>query len=188
LKLARNVAGLRWNRFERDLWKRTTEMRRAMLCPVVASLPFGFGLIMQRAKPLSEGECDQIKEVDGFPDWDYVPPDEPFPFEAQGVGLGSSTGRPSRCAGLLRPRLEQPERDRASKATGARRSMMAAKDQEGPGGPAWKVQKRLAGLIWKRCSRVPCHIAPPLAEARRQRLNGKLDTAREVLIAWLQFC
>jgi hypothetical protein len=88
LKLARNVAGLRCNRFEFDLWKRTKATRRAMLCPVLAQLPFGLGLIMQRAKPLSEPECDQLKSADEFPDWDYMPPDETCPFEHKASDWG----------------------------------------------------------------------------------------------------
>jgi hypothetical protein len=41
LKVARNATGRRCNRFEADLWTRTTEARRNMLCPVLACLPFG---------------------------------------------------------------------------------------------------------------------------------------------------
>jgi hypothetical protein len=81
VKIARNRAGLRCNRFESDLWNRTTDARRTMLCPVVTRLPFDLMLIMQRANPLSETECETLESTDGFPDWDYVPPDETEPFE-----------------------------------------------------------------------------------------------------------
>jgi hypothetical protein len=40
LKLARNATGCRCNRFEADLWARTTEARRNMLCPVLARRAF----------------------------------------------------------------------------------------------------------------------------------------------------
>ena len=94
LKLARNATGRRCNRFEADLWARTTEARRNMLCPVLACLPFGVGLLMQRARPLSEDECQHLKTADAFPDWDYVPPDEGHPFEHQASDWGRlSDGR-----------------------------------------------------------------------------------------------
>lgn len=81
LKVARNATGRRCNRFEADLWARTTTRRRNMLCPVLARLPFGLWLLMQRAEPLPKDEHDQLIDADGFPDWDYVPPDETSPFE-----------------------------------------------------------------------------------------------------------
>jgi len=87
-KFARNATGRRCNRFEADLWIRTTPTRRKMLCPVLVQLPFGIGVIMQRAKPLSEEERDQLFDADGFPDWDYVPPDETCPFEYKASDWG----------------------------------------------------------------------------------------------------
>jgi hypothetical protein len=94
LKVARNATGRRCNRFEADLWTRTNEVRRNMLCPVLACLPFGVGLVMQRAKPLSEDECQRLKTADAFPDWDYVPPDEGHPFEHKASDWGRlSDGR-----------------------------------------------------------------------------------------------
>jgi hypothetical protein len=91
LKIARNAAGLRCNRFEADLWKRTTTIRRKMLCPVLAGLPFDLGIVMRRAEPLSEQERDQIMDADAFPDWDYVPPDETCPFEYKAYDWGRLT-------------------------------------------------------------------------------------------------
>jgi hypothetical protein len=88
LKVARNATGRRCNRFEANLWARTTAVRRSMLCPVLARLPFGFGLIMQRAEPLSESEKNELIESDGFPDWDYLPPDETCPFEYKASDWG----------------------------------------------------------------------------------------------------
>ena len=81
MKIAKGKAGLRCNKFEASLWKRTTERRRSMLCPVLASIPFGVALVMKRAKPLTEEEKDHLIDTDGFPDWDYVPPAETAPFE-----------------------------------------------------------------------------------------------------------
>src|SRR5262249_2741546 len=72
VKLARNSNGRRCNRFEADLWIRTPAARRNTLCPVLARLPFGLAVIMQRARPLSEDEAERLRNTRGFPDWDYV--------------------------------------------------------------------------------------------------------------------
>src|SRR5262249_31638358 len=81
VKIAEGTRGRRCDVFEAYQWKRTTEVRRRMLCPVLATMPFGVALVMKRAKPLSEEEKEHLIDVDGFPDWDYVPPDETAPFE-----------------------------------------------------------------------------------------------------------
>jgi hypothetical protein len=88
VKIARNATGRRCNRFEADLWARTTARRREMLCPVLARLPFGLAIVMRRAQPLSEGEKDQLIDGDAFPDWDYVPPDDGCPFEYKACDWG----------------------------------------------------------------------------------------------------
>jgi len=88
LKVARNATGRRCNRFEADLWSRTTNARRNMLCPVLACLPLGIAVCMLRAKPLSEDEAHHLRKTDGFPDWDYVPPDEGAPFEYKASDWG----------------------------------------------------------------------------------------------------
>jgi hypothetical protein len=88
LKVARNATGRCCNRFEADLWVRTTAARRNMLCPVLARLPFGLAVIMQRARPLSEDEAERLRNTRGFPDWDYVPPDDECPFEFKASDWG----------------------------------------------------------------------------------------------------
>jgi hypothetical protein len=89
LKIARNATGRRCNRFEADLWARTTAQRRAMLCPVLACLPFGFAVVMHRAQPLSEDEAERLRATRGFPDWDYGPPDyDDCPFEPKASDWG----------------------------------------------------------------------------------------------------
>jgi len=93
-KLARNATGRRCNRFEADLWARTTAARRNMLCPLLARLPFGLAVCMARAQPLSKGEAHHLIDIDGFPDWDYVPPDDECPFEYKASDWGRlSDGR-----------------------------------------------------------------------------------------------
>jgi hypothetical protein len=74
-------------RFERKVWKMETA-RRNMLCPVAACLPFGIGLIMERARPISEKECRELKRRRGFPEWDYTPPGLECPFEHKASDWG----------------------------------------------------------------------------------------------------
>jgi hypothetical protein len=88
VKIARNATGRRCNRFEADLWARTTPRRREMLCPVLARLRFDLAVIGPRAQPLSEDEASRLRATDGFPDWDYVPPDEGEPFEYKASDWG----------------------------------------------------------------------------------------------------
>jgi hypothetical protein len=88
LKVARNGNGRRCNRFEADLWARTSDARREMLCPPIVCLPLGLALLMQRAQPLSELEALRLRSMRGFPDWDYVPPDEGEPFEYKASDWG----------------------------------------------------------------------------------------------------
>jgi hypothetical protein len=88
IKLARGATGRRCNVCEAARWKGETPTRREMLCPVLRILPFGVGLIMQRAEPLSEEDFAHLVAVDEFPKWDYVPPDESCPFEYKASDWG----------------------------------------------------------------------------------------------------
>lgn len=78
--------------FEADLYKRVGARRRAMLCPVLWCSPGGRLLLMRAACPLTEHEHDHLIETDGFPDWDYVPPDETEPFEYKASDWGWLNG------------------------------------------------------------------------------------------------
>src|SRR5262249_53169194 len=59
-----------------------------MLCPVLARFPFGLAVVMQRAQPLSEDKAERLRNTRGFPDWDYVPPDDECPFEFKASDWG----------------------------------------------------------------------------------------------------
>lgn len=61
--------------------------------PYPSTIPFGVALMMKRAKPISEEEKDHLISTDGFPDWDYVPPDETAPFEYKASDWGLLEGR-----------------------------------------------------------------------------------------------
>jgi hypothetical protein len=94
LKFARGERGRRCNRFEAEMYKRVSARRRAMLCPVLWCTPAGNVLLMRTARPLTESKRDHLMENDGFPDWDYVPPDEgsPFEYKASDWGWPSAAG------------------------------------------------------------------------------------------------
>jgi len=64
-----------------------------MLCPILAVVPFGIAVVMPRALPLTEDEKNFLIDTDGFPDWDYVPPDETSPFEYKASDWGRLNGR-----------------------------------------------------------------------------------------------
>jgi hypothetical protein len=88
IKFARGATGRRCNQFEAELWKRTTPVRREMLCPIVMSFPFWLGVVMPRANPITEDEAQQLLDADAFPDWDYIPPDDGSPFEYKASDWG----------------------------------------------------------------------------------------------------
>jgi hypothetical protein len=90
LKFAVGERGLRCNRFESDLYRRVKAERRAMLCPVLWCSPAGSLLIARRAdREITEEEKNRLKSTDGFPNWDYMPPNdegEPFEYKASDWG------------------------------------------------------------------------------------------------------
>jgi len=60
-----------------------------MLCPVLWCERHGKFLIMRAARPLTEAECEHLKDTDGFPDWDYMPSErESEPFEHKPLDWG----------------------------------------------------------------------------------------------------
>ena len=87
-KFARHRIGARCNLYEADLYRRTTPKRREMLCPVLACAPFGLVLIARAAQPLTADEAQTLRASRGFPDWDYVPPDDECPFEPKASDWG----------------------------------------------------------------------------------------------------
>ena len=90
VKLATDQRGRRCNCFEADRYERADTRRRTMLCPVLFCAPAGTALLMPAARPLTEKERDHLWETDGFPDWDYMPPNdetEPFEYKPQ-IGAG----------------------------------------------------------------------------------------------------
>jgi hypothetical protein len=88
LKFGLGERGCRCNRFEARLYRRVNARRRAMLCPVLWCNPSGSVLVMRAARPLTEPEKIMLLARDGFPDWDYAPPDETAPFEYKASDWG----------------------------------------------------------------------------------------------------
>jgi len=63
-KIARGKYGMRCNRHEADLYRRSNARRRSMLCPVLWCSRPAFILIMQRAAtPVTKGALDERKGV-----------------------------------------------------------------------------------------------------------------------------
>jgi hypothetical protein len=93
VKIGLGERGRRCNRFEALLYKRVNPRRRAMLCPVLCCTPHGRVLVMPAAQPLTDAEAIMLRATDGFPDWDYVPPDESAPFEYKASDWGWFKGR-----------------------------------------------------------------------------------------------
>jgi hypothetical protein len=93
LKCARGERGRRCNRFEADLYKRTSDLRRTMLCPVLWCAESGSVLMMRAVCALTKREHDHLLDNDALPDWDYVPPDESAPFEYKRSDWGWLDGR-----------------------------------------------------------------------------------------------
>jgi hypothetical protein len=93
VKIAKGKRGRICNAYESALWKHTTKARRRMLCPVLATVPLAVALIMPRAQPLTEEEKVFLIESDGFPDWDYIRPDETVPFEYKAFDWGRLEGK-----------------------------------------------------------------------------------------------
>jgi len=94
LKIARNERGVRCNRYEADLYARTTPERRAMLCPVLWCSENGAILAMRAACPITQAEASQLLATEQYPDWDYSPFDrDPIPFEYKFSDWGRLDGK-----------------------------------------------------------------------------------------------
>ena len=63
-----------------------------MLCPIYGISPFGVAVVMPLARPLTENEKNHLIDTNGFPDWDYMPPDETAPFEYKASDWGRLDG------------------------------------------------------------------------------------------------
>lgn len=93
LKFAIGERGKRCNRYEADLYARVDRRRRSMLCPVLWCEPTGKVLLARAARPLTQGECDHLMRIHGFPDWDYMRGGEASPFKYKASDWGLLGGR-----------------------------------------------------------------------------------------------
>jgi hypothetical protein len=62
-KFAIGERGRRCNRFEADLYRRSNERRKAMLCPVLWCERAGYLLVARAACPLSQNERDHLEPI-----------------------------------------------------------------------------------------------------------------------------
>jgi hypothetical protein len=92
LKIARNRDGRACNRYEANLYRKTTARRRALLCPVLWLSPGGHLLMMRAAVPLSE-RMSQAEYLDAAKQWDAMPGEDSCPFEPKPSDWGWYKGR-----------------------------------------------------------------------------------------------
>ena len=93
-KIARNANGARGNRFEANIYQRSDQERRTLLCPPLWCSPTGAVLIMRRARPMTQNECAMMKGILMMA-WDYRGPDDHgCLFEASGKDWGWIDSRP----------------------------------------------------------------------------------------------
>jgi hypothetical protein len=93
-KFGRGKSGMRRDRHEADLYRRSTPRRRSMLCPVLWCSRPAFVSIMRRATtPVTKGALDERKGV-AWLEWDYAgPTDDALPFEWKPSDWGYLDGR-----------------------------------------------------------------------------------------------
>jgi hypothetical protein len=95
-KFPRSLKGARCNRFESDLYRRSDQGRRKLLCPPLCCLPFGAALVMRRADSMSGAEYRQhVRDAGLMLAWGYRgPTDDGSPFEPKANDWGWLDGRP----------------------------------------------------------------------------------------------
>jgi hypothetical protein len=95
-KLARSRRGARRNRFEADLYKRSSQDRRALLCTPLWCSTYGSILVMRRAQPLTESEFAAWGGLRrAVRAWDYRGArDEEYPFKPKASDWGWLDGKP----------------------------------------------------------------------------------------------
>ena len=92
LKFARNRKGRRCNHFEFDLFQRSIEQRRQMLCPALWVSPLGLLLIQAAACPLEEMmSLDEYLAIASR--WRDLPDYDEGPFEPKASDWGWHKGR-----------------------------------------------------------------------------------------------
>jgi hypothetical protein len=93
LIFARGERGRRCNLYEAKLCRNSSELRRAMLCPVRWRSRKGLLLVMQSAISLDPADNLDLLERDAFHDWDAIPGEDGSPFEPKASDWGRINGR-----------------------------------------------------------------------------------------------
>jgi hypothetical protein len=95
-KIARSASGARGNRYEADLYRRSDQQRKALLCPPLWCSRNGAVLIMRRAHSMTCDEyIEQVRDAGLMLLWDYLGPgDVVAPFEDKPNAWGWLDGRP----------------------------------------------------------------------------------------------
>jgi hypothetical protein len=94
-KFARSAHGARCNRYEADLYRRSDQDRRVLLCPPLFCLPLGVVLVMRRALPMTDTEYrEHVRDAGLMLAWDYRGPGDDSPLEPKANDWGWLDGRP----------------------------------------------------------------------------------------------
>jgi hypothetical protein len=95
-KFARSRHGARHNRYEADLYRRSSPDRQALLCPPLFCFPFGAILVMRRANPMTHDEHRKyVQDARLIDRWNYRGPgDDETPFERKANDWGWLDGKP----------------------------------------------------------------------------------------------
>jgi hypothetical protein len=92
-KLARSRRGARCNRFEAELYKRSSQDRRALLCTPLWCSTYGSILVMRRAQPVTFAAWGGLRRA--VREWDYRGGrDDEYPFEPKASDWGWLDGKP----------------------------------------------------------------------------------------------
>ncbi|KRR20375.1 hypothetical protein [Bradyrhizobium retamae] len=89
-KFAKNQRGRASNLYEANLYRKSNDTRRALLCPALWVSPKGAVLIMRAAEPLTEMSDEEYQEA--WKAWEYAP-GEDSPFEPKACDWGWFEGR-----------------------------------------------------------------------------------------------
>ena len=96
IKFALSADGARGNRYEADLYRRSDQDRRQLLCPPLYCFPLGAVLVMRRAKPMTKADYRlHVHDAGVMHRWGYRGSgDDGSPFKPKADAWGWLDGRP----------------------------------------------------------------------------------------------
>jgi len=96
IKFARSADGARGNRYEADLYRRSDQDHRQLLCPPLYCFPLGAVLVMRRARPMTKADYRlHVHDAGVMHRWGYRGSgDDGSPFEPKADAWGWLDDRP----------------------------------------------------------------------------------------------